>query len=49
MRRWRVQIWWGDDRDGEWSYGTLCTTEREAMRIASELERDGSTVRIVQE
>ncbi len=40
----RVQIWWGD----EWSYGTVCSTEREAAQIASDLERDGCVVRIVQ-
>jgi hypothetical protein len=45
MRKFRVQIWWGD----EWSYGTVCATEREAMQLASDLERDGATVRIIQE
>ena len=47
--KFRVQTWWGDERDGEWSYGTVCATEQEAMRLASDLETEGWTVRIVQE
>jgi hypothetical protein len=47
--KWRVQVWWGDEQNGDWSYGAVCATKREAIRLASDLERDGCMVRIVQE